>query len=129
MENNKIGKKVLIVEDDQGFRTILQKSFEGTEFDTVIAEDGQEALLKVKEEKPDLILMDIMMPKMDGIQVAAKLKEFGVNTPIIFLTNVKDDEKISEVMVVGGGNMDYVVKTDVRVEDIIERIRKRLSQR
>ncbi|MDP3882650.1 MAG: response regulator [Candidatus Staskawiczbacteria bacterium] len=123
----KINKKILVIEDDEGFRAILQKSFEGTEFLLITAVDGQEGLLKVKEEQPDLILMDIIMPKMDGIQTAVKLKEFGNNTPIIFLTNVKDDEKISEAMVIGGGNMDYVVKTDVRVEEIIDRIRKRLN--
>jgi len=67
------------------------------------------------------------MPKMDGIQMIKKLKEEGINTPIMFLTNVNDEKRISEVMEMGGANVDYIVKTDVRIGDIIERIKKKLS--
>lgn len=120
-------KKILIVEDDEGFRDILKTSFNGTEFSIVIAEDGIDGLQKVKDEKPDLLLVDIMMPKMDGIQMVKKLKEEGVVTPVMFLTNVNDEKRISEVMEMGGANVDYIVKTDVRIADIIERIKKKLS--
>ncbi len=122
-------KKILLVEDDAGFRGAITDNFKDTEFDMIIAVDGEEGLAKVRQEQPDLVLLDILLPKMDGIEVATKLKEEGIKVPIIYLTNVKDDERISEAMFISGGDMDYVVKTDVRVEDIIERIRKRLKNR
>jgi len=60
--------------------------------------------------------------------MARKLKEDGITVPIIYLTNANDEERISEVMEMGDGNVDYVVKTEVRIGDIIERIRKRLTK-
>lgn len=124
---NEQRKKILIVEDDEGFCDILKTSFDGAEFSIVTAEDGLDGLQKVKDEKPDLLLVDIMMPKMDGIQMVKKLKEEGVATPVIFLTNVNDEKRISEVMEMGGANVDYIVKTEVRIGDVIERIKRKLS--
>ncbi|MFH1967937.1 MAG: response regulator [bacterium] len=124
MEKN---KKILLVEDDEGFREAIKESFRDTEFVIITASDGEEGLAKAKEGRPDLILLDILLPKMDGIEMASKLKEAGIKLPIMYLTNVKNDERISDAMSVSGGDMDYIVKTDVRVEDIIDRIRKRLD--
>jgi len=120
-------KKILLVEDDEGFRNAIKESFQDTEFLIIFAVDGEEGLAKTKEEKPDLILLDILLPKLDGIEMAKKLRQSGDKTPIMFLTNVRNDERISEAMIVGEGNIDYIVKTDVMVEDIIDRIRKRLK--
>jgi len=120
-------KKILLVEDDEGFLLILKESFEDTEFFVITAKDGEEGFLKAKNESPDLILLDIMLPKIDGIKMALKLKEDGVRIPIIYLTNVKDSERISEAVEIGEGDVDYIVKTDVNIEDIIDRIRRRLN--
>ena len=122
-------KKILLVEDDAGFRNAISECFKDTEFLIISAADGEEGLVKAKEDKPDLILLDILLPKLDGIEMAKKLRESGNKVPIMFLTNVKNDERISEAMLVGEGDMDYIVKTDVKVEDIIDRIRKRLNQK
>jgi DNA-binding response OmpR family regulator len=120
-------KKILIVEDDEGFRSILEKSFEGTEFEAVSVENAENGFQKSKEEKFDLILLDIMLPGMDGIEMARKLKESGIDIPIMFLTNVKDSGRISDAMMIKGGDVDYIVKTDIRIENIIERVRQRLG--
>ena len=120
-------KKILLVEDDPGFREAIKESFENTEFTMITAVDGEEGLTKIKEEQPDLVLLDILLPKMDGIEMAKKLKEAGIKVPVMYLTNVKDDGRISDAMSVSGGDMDYIVKTDIRVEDIIDRIRRRLN--
>lgn len=120
-------KKILLVEDDEGFRAAIIDNFKDTEFVIIIAVDGEEGFLKAKTEKPDFILLDIVLPKMDGITVAKKLKQEGVKIPIMYLTNVRSDERIYDAMTVSDGEMDYIVKTDVRVEDIIDRIRKRLN--
>jgi DNA-binding response OmpR family regulator len=120
-------KKILIVEDDEAFRSILEKTFERTEFATVSAEDGETGMQKAKDEHPDLILLDIQLPGIDGIELAKKLKEAGLNIPIIFLTNLKDEKRISDAMMISGGDTEYIVKTDIRVEDIADRVRKRLK--
>jgi len=125
MEENK--KKILLVDDDEGFAFIVQKSFEKTEFEMIAARNGEEGVEKALEEKPDLILLDVMMPGMDGMQVTEKLKEYGCSIPIIYLSNVADPRKISESIVASGGEADYIVKTDIHVEEIIDRIRKRLA--
>lgn len=122
----KINKKVLIVEDDNVYLSILQENFENAEFTVIIAKDGEEGLAKAKAEKPDLILLDILLPKMDGIKMAAKLRESAIRIPIIYLTNVKDIEHISQTMVIGEGEDDYIIKTDVNIEDVINRIRQKL---
>lgn len=120
-------KKILLVEDDEGFRKAINDSFEDTEFLIIAAVDGEEGLAKARQERPDLILMDILLPRLDGIEAARKLKQSGSRIPIVFLTNVKNDDRISEAMTVMEGETDYIVKTDVKVEDIIDRIRRRLN--
>lgn len=120
-------KKILLIEDDEGFRAAILENFKNTEFLVITAANGEEGILKAKEEQPDFILMDIVLPKTDGIEAAKKLKKEGITTPIMYLTNIKSDERISEAMAISGGDTDYIVKTDVRVEDIIDRIRKRLD--
>lgn len=119
-------KKILIVEDNDDYLFLLKRNFEETEFEIIIAKDGEEGLAKAKEEKPDLILLDILLPKMEGTEMAVKLKESAIYTPIIYLTNVKDVERISQTVAIGGGKDDYIIKTDVPIEDIVNRIRQRL---
>jgi two-component system alkaline phosphatase synthesis response regulator PhoP len=125
--DSQTSKKILIVEDDEGFAYILQKSLENAGFSTVTAKDGEQGLEALKQERPDLILLDISMPRLDGIEMTKRMKEAGVNIAIIYLSNLKDTENISRAMAASGGSADYIVKTDVKVEDIIERIKKRLS--
>lgn len=123
---DKIDKKVLIVEDDKSFLWILRQSFNGEGFSVVFAQDGEEGLKMAEEEKPDLILLDIMMPKMDGITMAKKLKEKGVNSHIIFLTNLKDDAHISEA-VATVKETDYIIKSDIHIDQIVSMVKGRLG--
>lgn len=120
-----INKKILIVEDDKSFLWILRQSFSSEGFSVVFAQDGEEGLKMAEDEKPDLIVLDIMLPKMDGITMAKKLKEKGIKTQIIFLTNLNDPEHISEA-VESGGEADYVIKSDLRVDQIVAMVKKRL---
>ena len=92
----------------------------------VFAQDGEEALQMAEEENPDLILMDISLPKMDGIAVAKKLKEKGAKSHIIFLTNFKDPDHISQAVEITG-EADYIVKSDLHVEQIIAMVKERLG--
>lgn len=119
-------KKVLIVEDDKDFLWILRQSFSGQLFSVIFAENGEEGLTLAEKEKPDLIVIDILMPKMNGIDMARKIKEKGIKSQMIFLTNLKDENHISQVMDITGG-ADYIVKADVPVTTIVSRVKNKLG--
>src|SRR3954471_19019140 len=84
-------KKILIVDDEQPIRTLLEYNLKQERYDTITAADGEEAVLKTESEQPHLILLDLMLPKMDGIDVCKTLRQRGIETPIIMLT-AKGDE-------------------------------------
>lgn len=119
-------KKVLIVEDDKDFLWLLRQSFDAKNFSVFYAVDGEEGLETAKKEKPDLILIDILLPKMDGIAMAKKIKEAGIEAQMIFLTNFKDSQHISEVMNVAVG-ADYIVKSDMHIDAIVDRAKNKLG--
>ena len=122
----KSNKKLLIVEDDKDFLWLLRQSFDSQDFSVTYAQDGQEGFEMAKKEKPDLILIDILMPKMNGIEMAKKIKDAGVDCKMIFLTQLSDPQHISEVMSVAVG-ADYIVKADVHIDAIVERVKSKLG--
>jgi two-component system alkaline phosphatase synthesis response regulator PhoP len=122
---NKINKKILIVEDEKDLLDLLAHSFTDQGFSVVVAHDGQDGLSVAEKEKPDLIILDILMPKMDGISMAKELQENGVKIPIIFLTNFGDAEHISSAIEVN--KSDYIIKSDLQIHDIISRVKTRLE--
>jgi len=81
-------KKILVVDDEQEIRELIKKKLEQTKYKAITAANGQEALVICKTTKPDLILLDIAMPKMDGYQTCEKLKKDKdtKNIPVLFLT-------------------------------------------
>jgi len=119
-----INKKILIVEDDQNFLWILKQGFVGEGFSMFFAEDGEQGLEMAIKERPDLILLDILMPKMDGIAMAKKLKEKGVKSQIIFLSNLKGKLPVAEEIV---KESDYIIKSDLHVDQIIARVKEKLG--
>ena len=124
---NSQDKKVLIIEDDKDFLWILRQSFEAAGLTVIYAQDGEEGLQKAQSENPALLLVDIGLPKMDGIAVAKALRGKGVEAPIIFLTNMKDMDHISEALEAGGGGADYIVKSDVQIDAIVDRVKNKLG--
>lgn len=124
MENS--SKKVLIVEDDKDFLWLLRQSFNIKDISVFFAVDGEEGLEVAKKEKPDLVLIDILLPRMNGIEMAKKIKEEGISSQMIFLTNLRDPHHISEVMNVAVG-ADYIVKSDMHIDAIIERVKDKLG--
>ncbi|KKQ21684.1 MAG: Response regulator receiver domain protein [Parcubacteria group bacterium GW2011_GWA2_37_10] len=121
-----INKKILIVEDDKNFLWILKQSFISEGFAVVTADDGEKGLESATSEKPDLILLDILMPKMDGIAVAKRLKEIGNKAQIMFLTNLKDVQHISEA-VDTVKETDYIIKSDFHIDAIVAMVKTRLG--
>lgn len=120
-----MSKKILIAEDEKDLLSLLSESFKQEGFDVIQASDGQEGLELSQKEKPDLMLVDILMPKLDGITMVQKIRESKTKTPVIFLTNFGDPEHISKAIEVG--NSDYIVKSDMRIEEIIIRAKNKLS--
>ncbi|WP_329958777.1 response regulator transcription factor [Sporosarcina sp. G11-34] len=101
-------KKILIVEDEPSIRTLLDYNLKQAQFETILVEDGEEAILKASSEKPDLILLDLMLPKMDGIEVCKSLRQAGSNIPVIMLTAKGDEfDKVHGLEI---GADDYMTK-------------------
>lgn len=116
----KIDKKVLIVEDDEDFLFILQKVFASSGFTVITAKDGESAINVATKENPDLIISDVLMPRLDGHSMAKRLKDLKNSTPILFLTNVENkDENIKKT--------DYLIKSKLHLTEIVERAKKKLK--
>ena len=115
--------RVLIVEDSKNYLWVISQELYNGGLIVVTAENGEEGLAVAQKEKPDLILLDIEMPKMDGITMAKKLKELKINTPIIFLTNIGDLKHISRAMEISN---DYLVKSDADSRDILAMVKEKL---
>jgi two-component system alkaline phosphatase synthesis response regulator PhoP len=101
-------KKILVVDDESSIVTLLQYNLEQAGFSVVTASDGLEGYNAVLEAKPDLIVLDLMLPKMDGMEVCKALRQEKINTPIIMLT-AKDDE-FDKVLGLELGADDYMTK-------------------
>lgn len=121
-------KKVLIVEDEAPLRNAVSDilSFEG--FQVFQAKNGQEGLDIALTEHPDLILLDLMMPVMDGLTMLEKLredKEWGKSASVILLTNINDPDKVAQAT--EAGSYDFLVKSDWNIEDVVRKIKTRLG--
>lgn len=100
--------KILIVEDDRSIALGIEDNLKMEGFHPVLAHDGQEALEKVRTEKPDLIILDVMLPKLCGLDVCRKLKEDGSKIPIIILSALgEESDKVTGLEL---GADDYVTK-------------------
>lgn len=120
----KIRKKILIVEDDKDFLSILKIKFESEGFSVITAKDGQEGVSLAEKENPDLILSDVLMTGMDGIEMAKRIQNSNKNAIIIFLTNLKDVSYVKEID--NSPNFVYLVKSDLRISDIVEKVKEKL---
>ncbi len=101
-------KKVLVVDDEQSIVTLLQYNLEQAGFTVITAFDGEEAIQVEDYEKPDFIILDLMLPKLDGIEVCKKLRQKKVDVPILMLT-AKDDE-LDKILGLELGADDYMTK-------------------
>lgn len=120
--------KILIVDDDALLVRMYQKKLENDGYIVATADDGETALQKVTELKPDLILLDIMMPKINGLQVLAILKENQAtsNIPVILLTNVGgSDEDAQRGLEMGA--VAYLIKASNRPKAVVEKVKEILK--
>ena len=133
-EESKNNKKILIievVEDEMPLRNALRDKLTHEGFVMLEATNGEEGLATALREHPDLILLDLLMPQMDGISMMKKLRQegqWGKNVPIIILTNLSaDDDKINQA-ITENEPAYYLVKSNWTINDLVEKIRERLSR-
>jgi len=120
---------ILIIEDEIGLRQLLRGKLEGEGFDVLEAENGKTGLEASLNHHPNIILLDIVMPVMDGLTMLKELRkdEWGKNASVIVLSNLNDAEKIGEGM--EKNVYDYLVKSDWEPDDIVSLIKKKLAVR
>jgi len=111
--------KILIAEDEISLATIIKESLETRNFEVVLCPDGEFAFSKFKSEQPDLLVLDIMMPKKDGLTLAKEIRALNKNIPIIFLTAKSQTKDVVEGFEHGGN--DYL-KKPFSMEELIVRI-------
>ncbi|MCL5666797.1 MAG: response regulator [Patescibacteria group bacterium] len=120
--------KILVAEDDKLISNSLCDALKAAGHEPVPAYDGEDAVAKAKEIAPDLLLLDIMMPKLDGISVLWELKANPETAKIavIVLTNLGDVETISKILEAGA--TDYLLKSDQSVDDIMQKVKDVLAR-
>lgn len=118
-----MAKKILIVEDDRFLRELIARKLTAEGFNIAEAVDGEDGLRKIKEEKPDLVLLDLILPGIDGFEVLAKAKDDPAiaSTPIIILSNLGQREEVEKGLKLGAA--DYLVKAHFTPGEIVEKIK------
>lgn len=121
-------KKILVIDDDQFFSKTLEAALPPNKYILINAEDGEVGLEKLKSEKPNLIILDLMMPKMDGTAFLKKLQESTdlPKVPVLVSTNLSSVKKISDVMTMGV--VGYVIKSDESLQSIVQDIERVLEE-
>jgi CheY-like chemotaxis protein len=123
---NQPKKIILITEDEPPMLRILTDALMDSGFETLQAKNGQDGLALALEKHPDLVLLDLLMPNMDGLTMIQKLRTdgWGKNVPVIILTNVSSDSDPIIETVVKTQPAYYFVKSDVKLDQIIEKIKQ-----
>jgi CheY-like chemotaxis protein len=123
-----MSKAVLLVEDNDFIRNMYQLKLAKADIEVVEAIDGAMALSKIKEHKPDVVLLDLMMPNVSGIEVLKELKKQNLTPalPVVVLTNVMDQATIDEAKKLGA--RDYIVKTDLTPSQVLDKIKPFLQK-
>ncbi len=115
--------KILIVEDEDILAKVLEEKFEKAKFSAKIAVDGESALGLIKTFKPDIVVLDLMLPKKDGFAVLEEMKsedEFK-RIPVVITSNLSEDENIKKALRIGAE--DYFVKSNHPVNEIVEKVK------
>lgn len=126
---DKKAKKILIVEDERALMQVLHDKLLQEGFVVLQAIDGAQGLKMSLEEHPDLILLDIVMPKMDGMEVLRALRKdaYGKSAKVIMLTNLQPDGKILK-NVLEDKPAFYFIKSDIELDDVLAKIKELLAE-
>ncbi len=119
-------KKILVVDDEKDLRDALHTMLVAAGFEVVLASDGEMGLAMAESEKPDLVLLDIMMPKLNGHQVLKELRRhpWGMHMHVLLLTNADDPANIAQGVVLRSD--EYIIKSQTSLQDILKKVKQHI---
>jgi DNA-binding response OmpR family regulator len=121
-------RKIMIIEDDRNLQEIYKINFEVAGFDVEIEGDGLSGISTVVEKKPDIILLDIMMPNMDGFAFLKAVKEnTSINIPVVVCSNLSDKETYDKAFAAGAAAV--LLKVDYSGKELVQKVEAILVQR
>jgi len=120
-------KKILLIEDEDVIIDLLQRKLEKEGYEIEVAHDGQEGLDKMKKIKPDLVLLDIIMPKLGGLEVMEKKKKDPElrNIPVIIISNSGQPVELERAKKLGA--KDWLIKTEFDPQEVVEKVKKEIG--
>ena len=123
-----MAKKILLIEDDKFLRKVIVRKLIADGYEVIEAIDGEKGIVAAREQKPDLILLDLVLPEIDGFEVLAMLKKDKdtFEIPVIVLSNLGEKENVEKGLKLGAA--DYLIKARLEPSEIAERIQKVLNQ-
>lgn len=122
-EPSMLPASLLVVEDDKFYANIYRTKFAKEGYAIRLASDGEEALRMAREQKPDLILLDLIMPKKDGFETLRELKADASlkDVRVVVFSNLSQDEDVKRVM--DAGAFDYIVKANISLQEMVTRVK------
>ncbi|HMQ95718.1 MAG TPA: response regulator [Candidatus Saccharibacteria bacterium] len=119
--------KIAIIEDDPTISQMYRMKFEADGFDVRMADDGERGVALVESFRPDIILLDIQMPRMNGVEALTEIRkyEWGKNLPVLILTNLGEEEAPNELKELGV--IQYIVKADLTPKQVVEKVKVTLA--
>jgi len=120
---------ILLAEDDEVLSTILTQRFKSEGIDIVLTKDGEQTLKILKEKKPQILILDLLLPKMNGLKILKKINKDPKlkNIPVIICSNLSDDETIQKAKSLHA--KEYLIKSDYSIDEIIEKITSYLKKK
>ncbi len=127
MEETKQKRSVLIVDDEESLTNVLARKFTDEGIIAYTAYDGKQGLELALEKHPDVILLDIMMPEMDGFDVMKALQQdpWGKDVPVILLTNSSSLDTVAKA--VTSGMSEFLVKTEMKLDQVVDHVKRRFE--
>ena len=122
-------KKVLVIEDELNLCKSIEEILSGEGYTVLTASDGEEGLRLAVSETPDLVLLDLILPKKDGFSVLKELRENEATSkiPVIVLSNLGEMEDVGRVLELGANR--YLVKTDYKLAEVVEKVKETLNKK
>lgn len=118
-------KKILVIEDDPHIGKVFMIKIEQQGWEGEVATDGEMGLQKIKDMKPDLVMLDLMLPKKDGFWVLEQMKSLPITAiPVIVLSNLGQEQDKQKAMELGA--KEFLVKSDVPIADVIDKVKSYL---
>lgn len=120
-------KKILLIEDEELIITLLQRKLEKEGYQVSVGRDGVEGMEKMKEDKPDLVLLDIVMPRMGGFEVMQEMRgEKGLkDIPIIIISNSGQPVELDRAKMMGA--RDWLIKTEFDPKEVLTKVKKQIG--